>query len=376
MDPLDTDEQYAVVKSFEEGEIFEQSAEVLEEEERLRGNENESDTHTMPIDASDEELEDLAVVNQPNPPVDPGSQPSQSLPNEELNCLQKVHCIVVDITSSTARQKRMRAIIWALGLELRAVIKSVKVRWNSILAEIRRAILLKAAINQYVLTLDEGKSGVSLRRARALKKKWTITDEEWDLLDEIVKILEPFESATRDYSKRGRTVLHSVLPTYVVLREKLFQSRLRLSNFSLGSSVFDTLVEALKAGEQKLDKYLHLALKSDLTLLASILHPGMRIKYFQDAQRWGSLGPQLVKRGHELLEYLYELYKLEITPGQLKVDPTPCSRSSTQNLGWIDGLLDLTDKTNDSIFPEEVRNYLDGKYRYKGGDILVWWKVR
>ena len=101
----------------------------------------------------------------------------------------------------------MRVITRALGLEPHAVIKSVKVRWNSILAEIRRAILLKSvsfslktfilvshafskAINQYVSTLDEGKSGALLRRARVLKKKWTLTDEEWDVLDEIVKILE------------------------------------------------------------------------------------------------------------------------------------------------------------------------------------------
>ena len=38
--------------------------------------------------------------------------------------------------------------------------------------------------------MDEGKTGVALRRARALKKKWTITDEEWDALKELVIILE------------------------------------------------------------------------------------------------------------------------------------------------------------------------------------------
>ncbi|EUC56482.1 hypothetical protein RSOL_180190, partial [Rhizoctonia solani AG-3 Rhs1AP] len=286
MDPLDTDEQYAIVKSFEEDEIFEHSAEVLEEEERLRSNENESDTHVMLNDTSDEELDNLVVGNQADT-IDFGSQPSQNFPSNELNCVQKVHCIVVDITSSAARRKRMRAIIRALGLELRAVIKSVKVRWNSILAEIRRAILLKAAINQYVSTLDDGKSGASLRRARALKKKWTISDEEWDVLCEIVKILEHFESATRDYSKRGRTVLYSVLPTYITLREKLIESRVHLRTLSVSSSGFETLIEALKAGEEKLEKYFHLALKSDFTLLASIFHPGMRIKYFEDTQRWG-----------------------------------------------------------------------------------------
>ncbi|KAG8693014.1 hypothetical protein FRC11_003218, partial [Ceratobasidium sp. 423] len=260
MESLDTDEQYAIVKSFEEGEVFEQSAEVLEEEERFQGDENELETHATPIDASDEEWDETEARDQFNVSMVSNSQPSQGSPNEQLNCVQKVHA---------AHRKRMRTITQALGLEPRAVIKSVKVRWNSILAEVRRAILLKAAINQYVATLDEGKSGAALRRARALKKKWTITDEEWDALDELVKILEPFEAATRDYSKRGRTVLHSVLPTYAILREKLMESRIRLSMSSSGSDVFDTLVVALKAGEEKLDKYLNLAVKSDLTLLAS-----------------------------------------------------------------------------------------------------------
>ncbi|KAB5587497.1 Zinc finger BED domain-containing protein 4 [Ceratobasidium theobromae] len=268
----------------------------------------------------------------------------------------------------------MRIIIRALGLELRAVIKSVKVRWNSILAEIRRAALLKAAINQYVATLDEGKSGAALRRARALKKKWTITDEEWDLLDELVKILEPFEAATRDYSKRGRTVLHSVLPTYAILREKLIETRVRLRTSSFVSSTSEILIDALEAGEVKLNKYFELAQKSDLTLLASIFHPGMRLQYFQDTRRWGAVGDRLVKRGQELLEYLYESYRDELALEKAKAHPIPHPSSPTPYSGWIDGLLELGDETHDLAFPEEVQNYLDGKFPYKGGDILVWWK--
>ncbi|KDN33936.1 hypothetical protein RSAG8_12973, partial [Rhizoctonia solani AG-8 WAC10335] len=279
----------------------------------------------------------------------------------------------------------MRMITRALGLELRAIIKSVKVRWNSILAEIRRAILLKPAINQYVAMLDEGKNGVALRRARALKKKLAIVDEEWDALNELVTILRPIEAATQDYSTRGRTVLHSVLPTYVVLREKLIESRARLSKSSLSINLADTLVEAIEAGEEKLNKYLNIAVKSDLTLLASAFHPGMRLSYFQDTQRWGDLGAMLrwgdlgamlVKRGQELIEYLYEVYKqeLDLECGQLHPAPCPRSPTTTTSSGWIDGLLELGSESNDSTFPEEVRNYLDGKYRYKGGDILVWWK--
>ena len=45
--------------------------------------------------------------------------------------------------------------------------------------------------NQYVATLDDGKSAEkNIRAARNLKKKLTITDEEWDVLDELIQILE------------------------------------------------------------------------------------------------------------------------------------------------------------------------------------------
>ncbi|CAE6501763.1 unnamed protein product, partial [Rhizoctonia solani] len=100
----------------------------------------------------------------------------------------------------------------------------------------------------------------------------------------------------------------------------------------------------------------------------------MHIKYFEDTQRWGNLGTQLAKRGCELLEYLYELYKLETVPGQPELSLVAGQKSSVNSSGWIDGLLDLTDEANNLMFPNEIRSYLDGKYRYKGGDILAWWK--
>ncbi|CCO37231.1 hypothetical protein BN14_11386 [Rhizoctonia solani AG-1 IB] len=374
MDPMDDNdpEQYSIVKSFREGEVFEESAEVTEEEERLQSEEQNYDGQLDPVDILDDKLNHLEESSQANV-TDSNSQSGQN-PNDELNCIQKVHAIAVDITSSAARRKRMRMITRALGLERRAIIKSVRVRWNSILAEVRQAILLKPAINQYVATMDEGKTGVALRRARTLKKKWTIIDEEWDALKELVIILEPFEAATRDYSRRGRTVLHAVLPTYSVLRQKLVDNRVRLSMSSLGSSAIETLIEAVEAGEEKLEKYFNLALKSDITLLASILHPGMRLKYFQDTRAWGIERERLVKRGEGLLEYLYDVYKEETALERAEIPPNSSSRLSTSQSGWIDGLLQISDESDGTAFPEEVRTYLDGKYRYKGGDILIWWK--
>ncbi|EUC60715.1 Zf(Bed)-4 protein, putative [Rhizoctonia solani AG-3 Rhs1AP] len=368
MDSLESDDMYAAVKSFEEGEVIENSAEVLEEEGRLRS-EDCPPGHSGPPDNFDDDLSDLEVYEQPGDSISP--QPSQrtpgSEPNNTLNCVQKVHEIAVHITSSAKRRKRMRNIIRALKLEPRAVIKSVRVRWNSILAEIRRALLLKPAFNQYVATLDEGKTGKQQTAARALKKKLTIKDEEWDIMDELVKILEYFESATRAFSVRGRTSLHSVLSTYALLRSKLFEARNRLSALFESEDPFG-IIEALAAGERKLEKYFEMAKDNDLTLIASILHPGMRLAHFRDTKRWGSSGPLLTERGQKLLEFLYEDYRLD---SQETMSPAGQSTELPGTLpaqkSWLDSLLDSpSEAINFALYPEELRDYFDGRYRYNG----------
>ncbi|CAE6447455.1 unnamed protein product [Rhizoctonia solani] len=226
MDPVDVSdpEQYALVKSFDAGEVFEESAEVLEEEERFR-DEDVLDTRVELAHNSDEECEDNEAIISSTNATSSGSQPSQSLSQSELNCVQKVHCITGDIISSSIHRKRMRDITRKLGIEQRAVITSVRVWWNSILAETRRAVLLKAAINQYVSSLDEGKRGASLPRARMMKKKWTITDEEWDALEELVRILElnnaaysllrPPHESTQSEEERFSTRFFQLTPYFV-----------------------------------------------------------------------------------------------------------------------------------------------------------------
>ncbi|KAB5587401.1 hypothetical protein CTheo_9161 [Ceratobasidium theobromae] len=89
MDPFDHDDQYAIVKSFEDGEIFEQSAEVLEEEERLRCEGNEPDTHMGSMEVSDEESDGAEAESQPNDSIGFGSQPIPNSIHNELNCVQK-----------------------------------------------------------------------------------------------------------------------------------------------------------------------------------------------------------------------------------------------------------------------------------------------
>ncbi|KAG9077091.1 hypothetical protein FRC06_009101, partial [Ceratobasidium sp. 370] len=58
MDPIDSDDAYAAVKSFEADEIVEQSAEVLEEEELMRKERIAQDSlQSLMIDSDDEASE-------------------------------------------------------------------------------------------------------------------------------------------------------------------------------------------------------------------------------------------------------------------------------------------------------------------------------
>ncbi|QRV87055.1 Zinc finger, BED-type predicted [Ceratobasidium sp. AG-Ba] len=359
---IDTDEAYAYIKSFDDDELFEQAAEVLEEEKRLRGELAEDSD----VESSDSEDELDCALDIPK------SQPTTPA-NRMLNPVQKVHAIVLHCTSSASRRKRMRAVTRSLNLEPLAVIKGEKMRWNSTYAELKRAKKLKPAFNQYVATLDEGKPSNGQTQARMMKKVLTMADEEWDAIDEVLKILEPFDLATRDFSNRGRTTLHAVLPTYAYLHSVLTESQSRL-NFLRGTDmdVFG-LLDALAAGKAKLQKYFDMACENDLIILASVLHPGMRVAYFEDTEIWGDT--ELAKKGRALLEYMYEVYKDE--SGQQAgntVNATSYVTISRQPQGFIDRLLNLSGRRDSTVMYEEVLDYIGGRFPYEGGSILIWWR--
>ncbi|CCO33891.1 hypothetical protein BN14_07978 [Rhizoctonia solani AG-1 IB] len=349
---LDADHT-GVVKLFEEGEIIENSTKVLEEEKWLR--EDEDTPHSLQLtDKLKDDLSDMDV----NEPAEVSANSELILDTQScgqralLNCVQKVHEIAMHVTSSAKRRKQMRKIIQALKLELRAVIKSIKVCWNSVLAEIRHALLLKQAFNQ---------------------------DKEWDMLGELVQILEPFEFATRAFSVQAKTTLHSVLPTYALLHMKLDKSQAHLGAL-YGPQDALGIVDALSAGKAKLDEYYGMAKENNLTVLASALHPGMRLLYFQDMDKCSNTGPVLAERAKKLLEYLYEDYKytqLDLMTGSA-VQPTTTKPivSGSPAESWFDSLLKISpgEASLASLDSKELHDYFDGRYQYTSGDILVWWK--
>ncbi|QRV95762.1 Zinc finger, BED-type predicted [Ceratobasidium sp. AG-Ba] len=344
VEPVETDEAYAYIKSFESDEIFEESAEVLEEERRIRGElSDDSDD-----ESSDSDGDEAILANETIK-----AQVSKNA-SKHLNPVQKVHALSFYIVQPVHPVERKCGILFDHS--------------NSL----KRARKLKAAFNQYVATLDDGKSSREQGHARALKRIMCMMDEEWDAIDEILKVLECFDLATRDFSNRGRTTLHSVLPTYTYLKRIISESRSRLNHPRGAESDVFGLLDALAAGEDKLTKYFDMARQNDLIILASVLHPGMRTVFFEDTEKWGNA--DLATRGQALLEYMYDAYKDDSEIQAKSQNTSSGSTTSTQPKGFIDSLLDASVCQRQAIMHEELLDFLRGKYPYDGGDVLVWWK--
>ncbi|KDN45318.1 hypothetical protein RSAG8_04905, partial [Rhizoctonia solani AG-8 WAC10335] len=360
MDPDDSDldNVYQAAKAFGFSERFEDSEEIQQEEAWFRGEadwvsadelEDELDLSNIDVelDSDDEGFGDdnkkvRGDIGDENRP----SSSAKKQKNKPLNPIQKIHAISVHCTASPLRQKKMYELIKLLCKTPRAVIKSMLVRWNTILAELQRALELRAAYDQWVNTLDVGKSGREQCIAQALKSKLNLADHEWNVASEVVGILGPFEDATLSFSRKGKVHLCDVLPTFAQLRTELCNSR-----------------DCLAKGQAKLEKYYDLNLKSDLPLIAA------------DEQKWGGL----MHRVRVLLEHLFDPYKGEAEDNKSTQQQAslPDSKSPPAGLrrSWSDKLLEIVPNETIGQLDEELTRFFGNIYRYTPGtNVLKWWK--
>ncbi|KAG8786210.1 hypothetical protein FRC12_016801 [Ceratobasidium sp. 428] len=365
---------YDVAKAFDLGERIEESEEIRQEEARMRRLDGE-DTSWIPDEESDDDFDDIEPDNDPveGDPLAGDLRQSTQAKNsanpqkqrtKALNPIQKIqiHAIAVHCTSSPQRQKIMAGYIRLYCFVVLAVIKSMAIRWNTVLAELRRALLLRPTN-----TLEIGKTGKARQAALQLKQELTMSDTEWEVVAEVVQILQPFEEATLSFSKHGKPHLPDVLPTFMKLHTELQNSRQRLQKEYGAKNDPYGLIRAISAGEHKLEKYFKIALQNDSVLVSSILHPGMRLRFFQDEHMWGDM----MRRGKELIAGLFETYKLE-TPNT--ESPNQPSLRPGLHTSWSDQLLQLSGASKSDL-DDELSWFFGNVYAYKPGtNILVWWR--
>ncbi|KAG9126682.1 hypothetical protein FRC07_002411 [Ceratobasidium sp. 392] len=244
MDLLENKEAYAIAKLFDPEECYKDNQETADVQARLDKECDPTNKEDPPADASDDEG------------VQSGTGSKTGRHKKLLNAVKKVHVVAVHATGSPARRRRFWKLTRTLCEKALALVKSMYVRWNSVLAELCRALALKPAINQWILTLDEGLKGRAQVAARARKQKWTISDHEWDLVALLVALLE----------KNAEASLALVLPTYAALLDSLDAALQRIDHKHPGDP--SGIKEAILAGCDKLLKYIKIARSNQLVLIA------------------------------------------------------------------------------------------------------------
>ncbi|QRV78870.1 hAT family dimerization protein [Ceratobasidium sp. AG-Ba] len=332
---------FNIAKVFDSGERLEENDEILWEEARIRGELSEETFLPLAEELGDDLSEYESGEECSNGEGGEtghnnttGSSPSGTAhkrqPRKGLSPHQKIHAIAVHCTASPQRRKIMGEYIRAFCTIVLAVIKSMVIRWNTVLAELRRALQLRPAFDHWVNTLDTGKTGKARRVAQKQKRMWALSDREWIITEELVHILEPFKQTTLSFSQKGKAQLPHL--------------------------------------KKKLEKYFEIALKSDLTLAASILHPGMRLQYFEDRLLWGDT----MDRGQNLLKKLFESYKLE--SDKVRSEPPQSSHLRLKQT-WSNRLLKLATTSTSTALDDELSRFFGNVYAFQPGtNILQWWK--
>ncbi|KAJ7869546.1 hypothetical protein B0H14DRAFT_3440541 [Mycena olivaceomarginata] len=116
----------------------------------------------------------------------------------------QVHAVAVHILRPEVRRKTARRLILRKANKKYrhlVFIRSMKVRWNTTLAELERAQLLQPAFDAFVSKLPNGLNGKPKQVAQARKKKWEMSSGDWEFVDKLVKALEVLRLVTLEFSK-------------------------------------------------------------------------------------------------------------------------------------------------------------------------------
>ncbi|KAJ7861660.1 hypothetical protein B0H14DRAFT_2575792 [Mycena olivaceomarginata] len=134
---------------------------------------------------------------------------------------------------------------------------------------------------------------------------------QWECVFQAKSISEPLsakfplvlQDVTLEFSKKGVPTICKVLPLYKLMETKLAElaDEYELEEFNIA--------RALRAGSEKAKQYVGNALISDYPLLGAVLHPAIRLAFFETSD-WDS---EIPKRAHSLLMALVKKYSNSTT---------------------------------------------------------------
>jgi hypothetical protein len=99
----------------------------------------------------------------------------------------------------------------------------------------------------------------------------------------------------------------------------------------------------------------------------SVLHPSIRLSYFEDMTKWD---PSVPACARVLLEHLYETYKED---GHPLDSMEPAGVEKTTSI-FMQAIQNMTPADQRAVVTE-IESFFSGTYPCLDGDALKWWKV-
>ncbi|TFK77964.1 hypothetical protein K466DRAFT_579417 [Polyporus arcularius HHB13444] len=240
------------------------------------------------------------------------------------------------------------------------------VHWNTTYAE---------AIDAWVEQLDKGLTGQKKAAPAQKKNKLTLTPQDWEMLESIHEVLKELNSVTEQLSRATVLTLPMLLPLYKHLQQHFIKSQKAFTGHDQAP-----LHAACDAALSKLNKHLNIALKMKLPLLSAVLHPAIRVCYFENSDLWE---PKVAVHAQQLLEDTYTEYAEAVKtaqsnlPHQLTSQKPQASRSSVFAAAIGSGKVAATESPELTCqCPSKLDVYCSNAYPCTDENgTLPWWKV-
>ena len=215
--------------------------------------------------------------------------------------------------------------------------------------------------------MDQGVSGKAKTAAKCHQKKWRLSPDKWKRLAKLCAVLQvrhtsdhylicsrvnacctfqTYQDATLEFSQLKVPTISKVLPLFKTIQQHL-EDALKDPDLAKEKSgqKYQGLKRGLKFGLEK-------ALVGDYPLLGTgecpitcalvftklfeaVLHPSIRLAYFEDTTRWDTLIPA---HAWVLLKHLYEVYKADGSPPSTAMPNEPLAAAVSIFLGAIQSL--------------------------------------
>ena len=185
---------------------------------------------------------------------------------EVQNIMAKVKAFItyhsMSVLLSSALEKKQKELGWEKVLQ---PVKDVKTRWNTTHDTLKRFVELKNPITK-ILNDEEWKEKIKVN-----KKAVKFSSLEWQVMENVVKVLEPFKEATLELSKQSACI-SSTIPTVTSILHTL-----KPSNTDADAGVKD-LKRRLKSNlEARVESYEN----QDIFALSTILDPKFKHHFFR-----------------------------------------------------------------------------------------------